>query len=106
MPETSDPVHRSPVLERHYSVAEIAEQWGVSNNTVRRRFRDEPGVLDLGAPSRLVGGPKKKYKRRQALLRIPESVLVRVRNRLLDKRGPDSVHFPTPGLGRRELHAS
>jgi hypothetical protein len=37
-------------LERHYSVAEIAEMWGLSEKTVRRMFEEEDGVLQWGNP--------------------------------------------------------
>jgi hypothetical protein len=40
----------SPAIERHYDVAEIAELWKVSRNTVRRLFQQEPGVLTIGEP--------------------------------------------------------
>ena len=55
-------------LETHYSVSEVAKLWHLSEDTIRRIFRDVPGVLKLGAPERL-------RKRGYVLLRIPESVL-------------------------------
>jgi len=58
-------------LERHYSVAEIAEMWGLSEKTVRRMFEEEDGVLKWGAP-------ETRRKRGYITLRIPESVLLRV----------------------------
>lgn len=30
--------------ERHYSITQIAERWGLSERTVKRMFQDEPGV--------------------------------------------------------------
>ena len=71
-------------LERHYKVSEIAEMWKMSDETVRKLFLNEPGVLVFGEGSRLVG---RRYKRRYFSLRIPESVLERVQKRLLEKRG-------------------
>jgi hypothetical protein len=68
-------------LEQHYSIPQIARQWSLSPNTVRRIFFNEPGVLRIGQPSRLLGGQKKKYKRHYFTLRIPESVLLRVQAR-------------------------
>lgn len=56
-------------VERHYSVQEIAALWQVSDDTVRRTFAKEPGVLAIG-------------RGRRALLRIPESVLSRVHRRM------------------------
>ena len=32
-------------LERHYTVAEVAELWGLGETKVRELFRAEPGVL-------------------------------------------------------------
>jgi hypothetical protein len=57
--------------ERHYTVAEIAEMWNLSNDAVRRLFSKEPGVLILGNRPR---GTKRRY----TTLRIPQSVLDRV----------------------------
>lgn len=51
--------------ERHYSIQQIAELWGVSENTVRRSFEDYPGVLKIG------------IRRHRVTLRIPDSVLRR-----------------------------
>jgi len=61
--------------ERHYTVSEISERWNLSTDAVRRLFQKEPGVLILG--SRFG-----QRKRRYTTLRIPESVLERVHNRL------------------------
>ncbi len=55
-------------LERHFTVREIAETWHVSDDTVRRLFRDEPGVLALGSE-------ESRFKRGYLTLLIPESVL-------------------------------
>jgi predicted transcriptional regulator len=61
--------------ERHYSVAEIAELWGLSERTVKRMFENEPGVLRWGSDERL-------HKRGYWTIRVPESVLERVHRRL------------------------
>ena len=58
-------------LERHYSVAEIAGMWALSEKTVRRMFEEEDGVLQWGTP-------KTRLKRGYITLRIPESALLRV----------------------------
>ena len=58
-------------LERHYSVGEIAERWGLSEKTIRRMFENEEGVLQWGRP-------ETRRKRGYITLRIPESVLLRV----------------------------
>jgi len=66
-------------LEKHYSPQEVAEIWGLSDDKVRRLFQDEPGVLKVGEPSQRLG---RKLKRRYFMLRIPESVVIRVHQRL------------------------
>lgn len=60
-------------LEKHYSVREVSEMWGYSEDTIRRIFRDEKGVLKLGSP-------ETRFKRKRFQLSIPESVLIRVHN--------------------------
>jgi hypothetical protein len=60
--------------ERHYTVGEIAEMLNLSEDAVRRLFCNEPGVLSFGKP-------RLGSKRRYTTLRIPESVLDRVRLR-------------------------
>lgn len=62
--------------ELHYTVAEIAEKWKLSEDAVRRLFEKEPGILVLGSVGRTSG------RRRYTTLRIPESVAVRVHQRL------------------------
>jgi len=57
--------------ERHYSIPEIAALWHLSDDTVRKHFRDVVGVLKLGHADR----PK---KRKYVTLLIPESVLKKV----------------------------
>jgi len=55
-------------LERHYTPKEVADLWHVSVDTVRRLFRDRPGVLKLDSP-------ETRRKRGYRVIRIPESVL-------------------------------
>jgi hypothetical protein len=62
-------------MERHWSVAEVAAAWHVSEDVVRRLFSKEPGVLMLGNRASVT-------KRRYTTLRIPQSVLERVHRRL------------------------
>jgi hypothetical protein len=64
-----------PALERHYSVAEVAKLWSLSDRTVKRMFEDEPGVLAWGNGD---SGKVRCYR----TLRISQSVLVRVYERL------------------------
>jgi AraC-like DNA-binding protein len=65
--------------EHHYTPKEIAQRWGLSESKVRRMFEVEPGVLRIGEPSRRVG---RKLRRAYFIIRIPESVALRVHRRL------------------------
>ena len=65
----------SATFERHYTVVKVAAMWNVSEDTVRRLFQSEPGVVVLGKRQRY-------SKRRYTTLRIPQSVLERVHKRL------------------------
>jgi hypothetical protein len=67
--------HNAPVVEKHFSPAELAKAWGVDSETIRNLFRSEPGVLKIGEKN-------PKHKRAYLTLRIPESVAVRVHRRL------------------------
>lgn len=60
--------------EPHLTVGELSRLWGFSTDTVRRLFRDEPGVIIISHPRRRT----RTYKS----LRIPESVAQRVYLRL------------------------
>ena len=64
--------------ERHYAVIEVAEMWNLSSDKVREIFEHEPGVL-------VIGERNPRYKRRYLTLRIPQTVLLRVHNRLAAK---------------------
>jgi len=66
----------APALERHYSVAHVAELWRLSETKVRELFRDEPGVLQTQLRT------LRSRKRQNVTLRIPESVLLRVHERM------------------------
>jgi len=61
--------------ERHYAVIEVAEMWNLSPDKVRELFAHEPGVL-------VIGERNPRHKRRYLTLRIPQTVLQRVHNRL------------------------
>jgi hypothetical protein len=60
------------VTERHYSVSEVARLWGISTDMVRDIFRKEPGVLSFRRPGT-------RTKRSYSTIRVPHSVLVRVK---------------------------
>jgi hypothetical protein len=57
-------------FERHYTPKELAELWRVDESTIRRLFRDEPGVLRIGEAGR-------RGKRDYVTLRIPASTAAR-----------------------------
>lgn len=61
-------------FEKHYTVTQVAQMWGVSANTVRRIFRDMPGVLKLSNPR--ISRRERKHELHLAL-RIPESLVRR-----------------------------
>ena len=56
--------------ERHYTVAELAENWHLSPLVVRNLFEKEPGVVIFSQP--------KTNRRIYRTLRIPDSVAKRV----------------------------
>lgn len=60
--------------EKHFTVREVADLWSVSENTVRKMFRDMPEVLKIASPR------ISRRERKRAVpvsLRIPASALVR-----------------------------
>jgi hypothetical protein len=81
MSTTTSPA--APSLEPHFTLAQVAEAWGVSTDTVRRMFEDEPGVLVIEP------APGRYSRRRYRTLRIPASVADRVhrRMRVVNERG-------------------
>jgi hypothetical protein len=58
-------------FERHYTPKELAEIWHLDENTIRRLFQDEPGVLKIG-------NGHLRGKRPYVTLRIPAAVVERV----------------------------
>jgi hypothetical protein len=58
-------------LERHYSVAEVAALWQLSEDSIRKIFRDNPGVLKIGSA-------ETRFKRAYLSIRIPESIVQKV----------------------------
>lgn len=61
--------------EKHYTIAEVAELWNLSWSTVRRMLEKETGIVVWGN----AGDNKRK---RYQTVRIPESVLQRIHNRM------------------------
>lgn len=62
-------------FERHYTPKELAGLWQLDESTIRRMFRDEPGVLIYSKERRRDG------RRDYLTLRIPESLARRVYER-------------------------
>jgi hypothetical protein len=71
-PYTAAPA-ASPALQPHLRVKDLAALWGFCENTIIKLFANEPGVL---RPQRFIG------KRKYTTLSIPQSVAVRVHERL------------------------
>lgn len=67
-------------LERHFTIREVSEMWQLSDDTVRKLFRSETGVL-------AVGSEESRFKRGYVTLLIPESVvkLVHRKHRLTNQ---------------------
>jgi len=61
--------------EHQFAASELGELWGLSEDTIRELFEDEPGVL-------VMGWEDSRTKARCKMLRIPESVAVRVHREL------------------------
>lgn len=66
------------MAETVYTLAEVAERLKVNDDTVRRMFISEPGVIVICFP--------RKGRRLYRTLRIPESVLERVIDRFTATR--------------------
>ena len=64
-----------PALERHYTVAELSKLWFFSENTIRRLFTKEPGVIKIARQ-------ETRIKRGYTSLRIPERIAQRVHRRM------------------------
>ena len=61
-------------FEKHYSIEELSVLWGMSEDFVRRLFRNEPGVVVFANPQ--------PGKRTYRTLRVLESVACRVHERM------------------------
>ncbi len=71
--------NKPPADERHYSPKELADAWGLSPDTIRELFENEPDVMVIGDKR----GTRRK--RRYRTMKIPQSVAVRVHRRLSAK---------------------
>lgn len=61
-----------------FTVAQIASLWQLSTDTIQRWFEDEPGVIASG-------NKNPRGKRKRITLRIPRSVLERVKRKRANK---------------------
>ena len=59
------------MMERHFTLSVLASLWDFSEDFLYDRFRDEPGVI-------YTGQKPQKGRKQWGLLRIPESVAMRV----------------------------
>ena len=64
LPNTNSPIE----LEKHYTVAQVAEAWALSCATIRHYFEKLPGVIRIGRQAT-------RTKRKYVTLRIPASIL-------------------------------
>jgi hypothetical protein len=62
-------------FEKHYTIAQLTELWGLSKETVRREVLKEHGVAKVRGP------------RGRTAYRIPESVARRIHTRLVAPAG-------------------
>jgi hypothetical protein len=62
--------------DKHWKVGEVSKAWNLGRETIRRLFKDEPGVIKIQM------GRKKAH----VFYSIPDSVLRRVHNRLSNSR--------------------
>jgi hypothetical protein len=65
-------------FERHYRISELARQWALGRETVRRLVQHEPDVVKIRM------GRKKRYNHYS----VPESVAQRIHRRLRNQ--PDA----------------
>ena len=75
MPEKPQNGFGPLAMERHYTVGERAKLWFFSENTIRRMFLHEPGVIKIIRPATRV-------KRGYISLRIPVRIAQKVHRRL------------------------
>jgi hypothetical protein len=75
------PIPEHPVTETHYTPLQLGTAWGLSDDTIREIFKNEPGVLCIGTNG-------SRRRRKYITMRIPESVAVRVHTRLSAKAVP------------------
>jgi hypothetical protein len=65
------------MMERHFTLNELAAQWGFSYDFMHEHFRDEPGVICATSASK-----RRARGRSYGTIRVPESVALRVYARM------------------------
>ena len=60
-----------PVHEQHFTPDELAEEWHISANTVRRLAEEFGGIIEIDRPEEM-------HKRRYKTIRIPESTVEKI----------------------------
>jgi hypothetical protein len=75
----TDRTQFTEATELHFTVPQVAVMWGLSDETIRRLFADEPGVIKLGSSRSTLD------RRRKVRLSIPLSVLQRVHRKLSER---------------------
>lgn len=78
------PVASELMIERHFTIAELAELWNVSHDYVTDLFLDEPGII-------------RSPRRRSGAIRIPASVVERVYKTMME-----AAFKRQPGIPRRD----
>ncbi len=78
-----------PHQEKHFRVNELVTLWGLSRNTIIRAFANEPDVLRIQSSTQTTG------KRKLTMLSIPESVALRVHERLSKGLGNNGLQPAT-----------
>jgi hypothetical protein len=61
-------------FEKHYRIGDLARQWSLGRETVRRLVKDDPGVIKVRM------GAKKAH----TVYSVPESAALRIHTRLLN----------------------
>jgi hypothetical protein len=62
--------------EKHFNLSELAATWGLSVETIRKLFADDPGVVKMSSASGPTG------RRRYCISRISSSAAARLHKRL------------------------
>ena len=75
MSTQSNPLLPDVAFERHFKIGEIAELWHLEYKKVQRMFINEPGVFKETQDGTL-------KKKRYTVLRVPESVVLRVHRKM------------------------